>query len=64
MHRTEGMVVRAIVRKLGVGRNTVQSGLGADSPLRYVRKPEGSIVDAVEPQIRHLLAAWPDMRGR
>jgi hypothetical protein len=27
----------------------------------YVRRRAGSIVDAVEPQIRQLLAVWPDM---
>ncbi|WP_020499185.1 hypothetical protein [Sciscionella marina] len=30
-------------------------------PPRYVRASKGSIVDAVEPRIRALLAAFPDM---
>jgi len=61
LHRSEKMPIRAIARKLGVGRNTVRRALAAEGPPKYVRKRKGSIVDAVEPQIRRLLADWPDM---
>lgn len=61
LQRCEVMPIRAIARKLGVGRNTVRRALAADGPPRYVRKPKGSIVDSVEPQVRELLAVWPDM---
>lgn len=61
LHRSEGMPIRAITRKLGVGRNTVRRALASDEPPKYVRKSKGSIVDAVEPQIRELLGQWPDM---
>jgi transposase len=61
LHRSEQMPVRAISRLLGVGRNTVRRALAAEEPPRYVRKPKGSIVDAVEPRIRELLAVWPDI---
>ncbi|MFG2078640.1 IS21 family transposase [Nonomuraea maritima] len=61
LHRSEGMPIRAITRKLGVGRNTVRRALASDEPPKYARKPKGSIVDAVEPQIRELLGQWPDM---
>ncbi len=61
LHKSEGMPIRAITRKLGVGRNTVRRALASDEPPKYVRKPKGSIVDAVEPQIRELLGQWPDM---
>lgn len=61
LHRAEGMPVRAIARKLGMGRNTVRRALAAEGPPRYVRPLKGSVVDAVEPQIRGLLAEWPDM---
>ena len=60
-HRSEQMPIRAIARKLGIGRNTVRRALEADRPPKYERAPKGSIVDAVEPQIRQLLATWPDM---
>jgi transposase len=61
LSRAEGMPVRAIARKLGLGRNTVRRALAAEGPPKYVRPPKGSVVDAAEPQIRGLLAEWPDM---
>jgi transposase len=61
LHRAEGMPIKAIVRKLGVGRNTVRRALAADAPPSYSRPAKPSIVDAVEPQIRALLAEWPSM---
>ncbi len=61
LHRAEGMPVRAIARKLGMGRNTVRRALAADAPPRYRRPAKGSIVDAAEPAIRELLSQWPEM---
>ncbi|BCP14257.1 hypothetical protein MINTM021_11660 [Mycobacterium paraintracellulare] len=61
LHRSEGMPIRAIARVMGVGRNTVRRALEADGPPKYQRPPRGSLVDAVEPQIRELLQAWPRM---
>jgi transposase len=61
LHRAEEMPIKAIVRKLGVSRNAVRRALAADAPPRYQRPAKGSIVDAVEPQIRALLAEWPTM---
>lgn len=61
LHRAEGMAIKAIARRLGVSRNTVRKALGSHSPPRYERAPKGSIVDAVEPAIRALLAEFPDM---
>lgn len=61
LHRSEGMPIKAIVRKLGVSRNAVRRALAADGPPKYVRPPRGSLVDAVEPQIRALLGEWPTM---
>jgi len=61
LHRSEEMPIKAIVRKLGVSRNAVRRALAADTPPKYVRPPKGSAVDAVEPQIRALLADWPTM---
>lgn len=52
LHRAEQMPIRAIARKLGVGRNTVRRALESQGPPKYVRKPSGSIVDAVEPRKR------------
>jgi transposase len=61
LHRSEGMPIKAIVRRLGISRNAVRRALAADSPPRYSRPAKGSLVDAVEPQIRQLLGQWPTM---
>jgi len=61
LHRAEGMGVKAIVRKLGVARNTVRAALRSDDAPHYEREGPGSAVDAFEPAIRRLLALTPDM---
>jgi transposase len=61
LRRAEGMPILAIARVMGVSRNTVKRALGSEGPPRYQRPACGSIVDAVEPQIRELLRAWPSM---
>jgi transposase len=61
LHRSEGMPIKAIVRKLGISRNAVRRALAADRPPRYSRPGKGSLADAVEPQIRQLLGQWPTM---
>jgi transposase len=61
LRRAEGMPIKQVARVMGVSRNTVRRALAADGPPRYQRPPRGSCVDAVEPRIRELLAAWPTM---
>jgi transposase len=62
LRRGEGMPIRQVARVMGVSKNTVKRALAADGPPRYERRVGGgSIVDAVEPRIRELLAAWPRM---
>ncbi len=61
LHRAEGLPIKAIVRRLGVGRNTVRRALAAEGPPSYSRPARPSVVDQVEPQIRVLLAGWPTM---
>lgn len=61
LHRAENLGVKTIARRLGVARNTVRSALRSDAPPKYQRTPRGSIVDAVEPEIRELLKDTPDM---
>jgi transposase len=61
LHRAEGLPIKMIARVLKISRNTVRAALAADRPPKYERKPAGSIVDAVEPQIRELLKAYPTM---
>jgi hypothetical protein len=55
------MPIKAITRRPGVGRNTVRRASASAGAPRYQRPPGLSIVDAVEPQIRLLLAEWPAM---
>ena len=59
LRRAEKLPVAQIARALGISRNTVYAALASDAPPRYERTPVGSIVDAVEPRIRELLAAYP-----
>src|SRR5919108_3859814 len=61
LHRAERMPIKQIARVMGCSKNTVKRALAADGPPRYVRTPQGSIVDEVEPRIRELLATWPTM---
>jgi transposase len=61
LHRSEQMPVKAIARVLGISRNTVRAALASDGPPKYERRPAGSAVDAFEPRIRELLAAYPAM---
>lgn len=61
LHRSEGLPISEIARRLGVARNTVRSALASDRPPKYERKPQRTLADAVEPQVRALLAQWPTM---
>jgi transposase len=61
LHRSEGMPIKVIARRVGCSRNTVRAALRRDAPPKYERAPRGSLVDAVEPRIRELLAATPTM---
>ncbi|MGI9621233.1 MAG: IS21 family transposase [Acidimicrobiales bacterium] len=61
LHRVEGMGIKAIAKRVGVARNTVRSALRSDGPPTYERRDQGSVVDAVEPEIRELLTEFPSM---
>src|SRR4051812_5672280 len=61
LHRVEKMAIKAIARRLGVSRNAVRRALARDDPPQYRRATTGSIVDAVEPQVRGLLQGCPTM---
>ena len=61
LHFAEGMGIKTIARQLGVARNTVRSAVRSSEPPSYERAPVGSAVDAVEPEIRRLLAKTPGM---
>lgn len=61
LHTAEGMAIKAIVRKTGISRNAVRRAVASKSPPKYSRPAKGSVVDAVEPQIRELLRTTPTM---
>jgi len=61
LHRAEELGVKMIARRLGIARNTVRAALRSVAPPRYERTSQGSIVDVVEPEIRELLAEFPEM---
>jgi transposase len=61
LSKSEGLSIKEIVRQLGVARNTVRTALRSDEPPAYRRERSGSIVDAVEPEIRRLLMQFPRM---
>ena len=61
LHRSEGVPIKEIARRLGLARNTVRAALRAEGPPSGERGPRGSVVDEVEPAIRSLLAEFPRM---
>jgi transposase len=61
LHRAERMPIKVIARTVGCSKNTVKAALRSDGPPKYERARRGSLVDAVEPRIRELLAACPTM---
>ena len=61
LHRAEGMPIKVIARRLEISRNAVRRALGSDDPPKYQRAAPGSAVDVFEPQIRALLAEFPEM---
>lgn len=61
LNKAEDMGIKAIAQHLGIARNTVRQALRSEGPPKYERQPKGSIVDAVEPQIRELLRQFPKM---
>ncbi len=61
LHRSESVPIKVIARRLGISKNTVRKALASAVPPRYERAAKGSIVDAVEPQIRVLLRDCPSM---
>ncbi|SDY94033.1 hypothetical protein SAMN05661080_05090 [Modestobacter sp. DSM 44400] len=61
LYRAEGVPIKEIVRRLGVARNTVRAALASEEPPAYSRPAKGSLVDAVEPEIRKWLKEYPRM---
>jgi transposase len=64
LYRAEQMPIKAIARRMGISKNTVKRALAAQEPPTYRRASRGSIVDAVEPQIRAVLKDFRTCRRR
>jgi transposase len=64
LHRSEGLAIKTIARRLGVSRNTVRAAVTSDAPPKYEHRPAGAAVDAFEPAIRELLAVSMDSVDR
>ena len=60
-HRSEGLPIKEIARRLDLARNTVWAALRAEGPPSRERQSRGSVADACEPEIRALLVAFPLM---
>jgi transposase len=55
----EGLSQREIARRLKLNRRTVARLVAADEPPRYRRKPQGSMLDPLEPVMRSVLQDTP-----
>jgi transposase len=61
LHRAERMSIRAISLRLGIARNTVRAALRSSTAPKYERAATGSVVNAVDGEVRALLAEFPSM---
>lgn len=61
LYFSERLGIKTIARRLGVARNTVRSAVRSERPPAYRRPSRGSLVDAVNDDIRALLQDTPDM---
>ena len=57
----DGVPQRQVARDLGIGRETVRRALASDGPPKYQRPAVPTAFTALEPAVRQLLAATPDM---
>jgi hypothetical protein len=62
LHFGEGVPINELARHTGYSRNTVRAVLRSEEPPRYERRRRPWTVDAVESEIRALLAAHPRCR--
>lgn len=61
LHRVEKLSARAIARRLGLARNTVNAALHSDRPPEYTRAPRSSCLDPFNNRITEILAEWPEI---
>lgn len=61
LHFAEGISIKELVRRTGRSRNTIRAALRSETPPRYERVRREWAVDAVDGEIRALLAEHPRM---
>lgn len=61
LHRVEKLSARAIARRLGLARNTVNAALHSDMPPEYRRAPRPSCLDPFSNRIAEIVAEWPEI---
>jgi len=59
----DGLSQREIARRLGINRRTVARLAASDEPPRYRRAAAGSRLDPLEPLLRRLVEAWPQIKA-
>jgi transposase len=59
-----GVSIKALVRRTGLGRNTIRAALRAPAPPKYRRELTGSKLDPFEDEIHVLLRREPRLTGQ
>ena len=59
----DGISKSEIARRLGMNWRTVDKYMSAAEPPSYSRAAAGSMLDPLEPVLRRLLEAWPDIKA-
>ena len=62
-HFVRGVSIKDLVRRHGIGRNTVRRALRADQPPRYERERRPSKLDPFKEEVHELLRAHPKLPG-
>jgi transposase len=62
-HFVRGVSINELVRRYGIGRNTVRRALRAEQPPRYERERRPSKLDPFKEEIHHLLRGDPKLTG-
>jgi transposase len=62
-HFVRGVPIKDLVRRYGIGRNTVRRALRSDQPPRYEREGRVSKLDPFKEEIHELLRADPKLPG-
>jgi hypothetical protein len=62
LHFADGVPIRELRRRTGLGRNTIRRALRREEPPRYERRTGASKLDPFKEEIKHLLREEPRLR--